>query len=1153
MPAPPPAASPVVKTLLLTDLVGSTDLARTLGDKRAAQLGGTCDRALRDVLARHGGQEIDKTDGYLILFDRPIDALRCALESHEALAQLSAAEGVELKARAGVHLGEVLLRENGAEDVARGAKPVEVEGLAKPLAARVMSLAKGGQTLLTRGAFDIARRAAVGSEAFPPGVKWREHGPYKFKGLDDAIDVCEAGVEARAPLAAPTNTEKAHRAIRAGEEELLGWRPAAGEEIQRRPGWRLERMLGAGGFGEVWLATHARTGDRRVFKFCFALDRLRALKRELTLFMLMREALGLRPDVQRLYDMNFDEPPYFLEMDYAEGGDLVDWSEARGGAAKVPLATRLELVAQIAVAAGAAHSLGVLHKDIKPRNILVDTSGERPQAKLTDFGIGQLEDKSILGRLQVEGSGFTEATLVESDLNSRTGTRLYSAPELVAGGLPSIQSDVYALGVTLFQAIIGDFSRPVTTDWRERARVAGADPVLLGDLDACLAGEPAERLPSATELATRLRSLPARRRARARRRLAKLTVAGAAALGLALVATLGLVKRERERSEQLAKARDRAESNEAKARTAEAEAHRRAEEAERNLSIARAQGDGAYDLALFVLDELKEGMEKELSVERGIPVPVANEIKHAIAGGVAGKVVAYYDSLAFDGWPDDMKLLHARRLGETGGRFHGLGRHAEGARLAAASLALREELLGPNHPETATALNDLASLLHSGGDFAAARPLYERALAIREATLGPEALDTAVTLNNLAMLLRATGAYGEALPLFERGRAIREKALGADDPDTALAINNLAAIHQAMGNYPAALALSREALAAREKALGPDHADTAASLNNVALLLRATGDAAAARPLLERALAINEVALGPNHPGTATSLNNLARALRDSGDAAAARPLYERSLAILEIALGPDHPNTATAANNLARLLQSLGDREAALPLFEKALAATERTLGPDHPDMAASLNNLALFHQEGGDLERARPLFQRALEVCVAALGAEHPNTAMVRLNLFGSLVALRRAAVAEAKAESPTEGLGAMPPDGSTSETRTEARSRARELAREAAELIDADDPAVAASPRARALLAECLLALDRRDEARALAERLLAEGYAEAAEGNDRASFLELVASLGLEADDASGADEAGGTRDAANQLGAADGADGRGSGD
>ncbi|HEX8435795.1 tetratricopeptide repeat protein, partial [Archangium sp.] len=195
--------SVAIRTLLMTDLVESTRLVETLGDTRAAQLFNRHDRLARDLLRAHGGQEIDKTDGFLLLFDRPVDATRYALAYHQALAELGVELGVPLAARTGIHLGEVLLRENPPAAVARGAKPVEVEGLAKPVAARTMSLAIARQTLMTRAAFDMARRAFVGTSHSERPPEWMVHGPYLFAGVEEPTEICEVGVPGFAPLAPP--------------------------------------------------------------------------------------------------------------------------------------------------------------------------------------------------------------------------------------------------------------------------------------------------------------------------------------------------------------------------------------------------------------------------------------------------------------------------------------------------------------------------------------------------------------------------------------------------------------------------------------------------------------------------------------------------------------------------------------------------------------------------------------------------------------------------------------------------------------------------------------------------------------------------------------------------------------------------------------
>ena len=218
-----------VKTLLFSDLVGSTELVEQLGDRAAAELFQRHDRLARDLLAGHDGLEIDKTDGFLLLFDEPRKAIVYAIAYHQTLQQLSKGEGAPLASRVGIHLGEVILVRNPSADVARGAKPLEVEGIAKPTAARLMSLADGGQTLLTRGAYEAARRGGDGEA--PDALRWIAHGLYRFKGIADEIEVFEVGVEGvegMAPFRPPVGSDKA-RPVGA-DSSLFQSRSAAGSQ-----------------------------------------------------------------------------------------------------------------------------------------------------------------------------------------------------------------------------------------------------------------------------------------------------------------------------------------------------------------------------------------------------------------------------------------------------------------------------------------------------------------------------------------------------------------------------------------------------------------------------------------------------------------------------------------------------------------------------------------------------------------------------------------------------------------------------------------------------------------------------------------------------------------------------------------------------------
>ena len=214
------AANPAIRTVLLCDLVASTQLVERLGDAAAADLLARHDRAARDLLSAFSGREIDKSDGFLLLFERPIEAVRFAIAYRARLRELATAFDAAIDARVGIHLGEVVLRENAPDDVARGAKPLEVEGLAKAIAARVMSLARGGRILLTRAAYDFARRGAVGTKQEAP-LRWAVHGNYRFAGIADLVEVCEVAEPGGAELLPPPDAKKARRADAAPSEPLL--------------------------------------------------------------------------------------------------------------------------------------------------------------------------------------------------------------------------------------------------------------------------------------------------------------------------------------------------------------------------------------------------------------------------------------------------------------------------------------------------------------------------------------------------------------------------------------------------------------------------------------------------------------------------------------------------------------------------------------------------------------------------------------------------------------------------------------------------------------------------------------------------------------------------------------------------------------------
>ncbi len=283
------------------------------------------------------------------------------------------------------------------------------------------------------------------------------------------------------------------------------WRPAANVLVPGT-GWRLTEKIGKGSVGEVWLGQHNQLGEFRVFKFCDTEENVRTLKRELTLFRLLKERIGRNPHFVQLHEVSLDEPPWYLMMDYSAARDLAHWcADQPGQLAAVPIELRIEIVAQVAEALQAAHEAGILHRDIKPSNLLVgtDPSTHGMHVLIADFGIGQIIAEEWLKDVR---GGFTR-TVKDLQRSSLSGTMLYMAPEVLEGHTATARSDIYSLGVVLWQLLTGNLNAALDpADWATRIE----DPLLRADLARCLAGLPEKRWASAGEFAASLRALPER-------------------------------------------------------------------------------------------------------------------------------------------------------------------------------------------------------------------------------------------------------------------------------------------------------------------------------------------------------------------------------------------------------------------------------------------------------------------------------------------------------------------------------------------------------------------------------------------------------------------------------------------------------------------
>ncbi len=727
--------------------------------------------------------------------------------------------------------------------------------------------------------------------------------------------------------------------------ETAGWRPAPGLGIPQRPNWVLERKLGEGGSGEAWLAAHRQTGDSRAFKFCFDEAGLETLKREITLFRLLEKELGARPDVARLIDWSLDQAPYFIESEYTGGGSLVEWAESRGGIDRVPLATRLEIVAQVAVALAAAHSVGVLHKDVKPGNVLIAEDGDGRiaedadgriaehgdgriaedadgglQARLSDFGIGAVTERE---RLRAAGITVLAGGRAAMAGSSPTGTPLYTAPELLEGKPATLRSDVYALGVMLYQMVVGDLTRALGQGWRREV----GDDILAGDIAAAVDGSPERRSGDALRLAEGLRALDARRRklaaarrkeqeaeelrasvarGRRRRRVMALVIGILALFGGAVMIMAYRVSREAERAER------------------EAAAARRVSEFLIDLF------ENADPFAETAPAEAPGEVTVREILDRG-----ARQLTEPASGG------------AGESGLEDQPGIRARLMNTVGMVYLNLGLLDQAEPLIEAALAMRQELLEPDHPEIGDSLQSQAELLSWRGRIEPAEPLFRQAVTIRRRALGAGHPDVAVSLKSLAVNLSWQDKNGAAEPYYREALAIQRRALGERHPEVAETMADLGGVVQNLDRIDEAEALQRESLAIRRQALGADHPDVGTSMLYLADTLKSRGDFDEAERLYRGSQTIHRRALGEGHPRLIVSFNNLADLLLTRGRPAEAQKLFREALAITRRQADGDHLWSAIMLNNLARAAVAGGDFAQGETWIREALAMFRR-LSPE-------------------------------------------------------------------------------------------------------------------------------------------------------------------------------------------------------------
>jgi len=955
------ANQPRIAVLMFTDVVDSVSIKSRLGLKEYGRLIARHDAIFRRLLGDTPGATLiqDTGDGFYAEFATASDAVTMALRFRQALDR-EEWEAEPPQVRIGLHAGQM-------EAVHSAGGHTKRVGLAPDIAARVTALAQGGQILVTRHVFDDARLYLKDRPLpLPSGesaeLAWMAHGSYALKGYGEPLEIFEIGIKGLSPLRAPRNCASGKRNMPPEEEELLGWRPAIDAPVPFRTGWVLEAKIGEGGMGEVWVGRHVKLRQRRVFKFCFVPEKVRTLRHELMLFRMIRDTLGERHDIAQLLDVHLDSPPHFLEGEFSEKGDLATWSERQGGIDRVPLATRLGILADCAEALAAAHSVGVLHKDIKPSNVLIDIGeGGRVQPKLADFGIGELTDRSKLPASAYTGGVLTGGGPTASSW-SLPGTRLYLPPEVLAGEPFSVQGDIYALGVMFYQLVTGDLRRPLAQGWER-----GIDDELLReDIAQCVDGDPRRRFVSAAQLAERVRSLEQRRQDRARTirlqeqeryRTRRLRASIGVAATLAVVATGVTVTLLRERDLRLA--------------------------AETAMAATQREASRTHAVSAFLKEMLASANPE--NTQDGVPAQ-ALTVRQLL-----DRTASKLDSSSALKPEPAIEAVIRHVLANT---YKSLGNYDEARAHLREALRLSRQTLGEEDPGTIDVESDLAIAYASSGSYREAEPMFRKVYEWRRKRLGEEDRETVSALGNLATLYAAIGEFGKAEPLHERVAEIKERTLGLENPSTLLSKFNLAVLYERQGRYARAETLYRAVYEASRHVLGDDHVDTVDALHSLAVIAMYLGRYDEAEGLFRDALARYRRLLGDAHPGTLRCAKNLSDLYLHQSRLAEAEELAVEVRNTRRERLGAEHPDTLESSVGLARILVARGRLEAALALGEEASEAAARTLGPDHPlaleaRFTHAMALVALHRYAAAEAELVE-VHRRAR----TTLGAGHPQT---------------------------------------------------------------------------------------------------------------------------------------------------------------
>ena len=741
--------------------------------------------------------------------------------------------------------------------------------------------------------------------------------------------------------------------------------------------YRILDVLGVGGMGIVYRAEQDH--PRRIV----ALKVIRpGHESEENLRRFQHEAQVLaylvHPGIAQIYDAGMADTgsgpqPYFA-LELVQGEPLSDYAcEMR-----LTVRQRLELVARVCDAVHYAHQKGVIHRDLKPGNILVDTSG---QPKVLDFGVARMTDADI------------QAT-VRTGVGQVVGTIAYMSPEQITGDPRELdtRSDIFALGTIIYELLAGctpvdtsDISIPEAV-----RRIIEVDPVPLRTRDRtlnvdvetivakALEKEKDRRYASAAALAADIRHYLADEPITARpattfyqfRKFARRNRMLVATIAIALVAVAGgfvHVVWERDRA-------IRAER--------QAGEHLRAAEAE----AAKVK----------IINQFYNDMLRSADPERD---------------GRDIRVVDVLDKAASDLSDQftDQPVLEAALKHTIGAVYVNLGLFEQALPFLESAHATQMEVLGQEDADTLATQMTLANTLEEHNRLQEAEDLVRGALEARERSLGAEHPETLSARNNLGEVLYRLGRLEEAETVWRRTLEAQERLLEPDDPDLLITMNNMAQVLRHLGRPRECAEMLRNVLKKRMLVSGEEHPHTLACMNNLAMALKTLGELDEAEVFLRRVIEVRKRTLG-DHPDVHSVQSNLSRLLIDRGrleDAEVlAREVYEGNKRLV----GENHAATMISANNLASLWVQMGRVDDAEAIYVDTLARARDVLPEGHHLTLIIQRNLGECLTAMERYEEAEDMLLASHEGLASRLGANHRHTVRAKEMIHALYVAWGR-----------------------------------------------------------------------------------------------------------------------------------------------